>query len=642
MYRYLFNKVKSIIPKISKTELIALRTGNTSTDRHIFEGKYILPNKVCTENNKIDKDSISNLLNKYGDTKVYPSLQLDNIINYIGKNKFFSFLIPEQYGGTKLSVNELSNILTTISSKNVSLGVTIMVPNSLGPSELLINYGTNEQKQKYLPKLANGEYIPCFGLTGPNNGSDALGNIDKGIVKKKNGKIVIETELNKRYITLAPISNLVGLALDIEDPDNLLDSNNSGITVFLLEKDHKGLKLETHHNPLDIGFPNGTIKGNIDLTLDQIIGGSNELGNGWKMLMECLAAGRGICLPATANGSSKKCTYGIYNYIKHRKQFNIPLIKMEGVSNKFSDMIYNTWLIQTSIAMTNNILDQGNKPAVISAIMKQQTTERARHVVNHAVDIHAGSAICLGENNFTSDFYKSIPVGITVEGSNTLTKNLIIFGQGLNKSHPYIYSIYDSIISNDIELFKQNINNIINHSFRLYFKSLFIFEKDNLNKQTIHFANLSNFIALLGGEIKQNQSISGDMADILSNLYLGYSLVWYQKHYKVSETLTNYCLTRLLYENSILFNNVIDNYPNSYIRILLLNMKRKIDSNNYNNNRVLLNEIENNRKIMDHIKENIYIDEILKNLEKLNELDNETIEYKKLYQQIISVKEFNN
>jgi len=642
MYRYIFNKVKNIIPKISETELIALRTGNVHCDRHIFNGELNIPEKLKKEDNKFDESKINHLLNTYGNSSIYPSQETKQIFNVLGKNKFFSFLIPDEYGGIKLSVRELSNILTKISSKNLGLGVSVMVPNSLGPSELLINYGTKEQKLKYLPGLAEGAFIPCFGLTGPNNGSDALGQIDTGIVKKKNGKIIVDASLNKRYITLAPVANLIGLALKLEDPDKLLVNGNPGITVFLVEKDHINLKLDTHHNPLDIGFPNGTIKGNIELELEQIIGGEENAGNGWKMLMECLAAGRGICLPATANASAKVCTYSIFNYIKHRKQFNIPLIKMEGVSNKFSNMIYDTWLIQTSIAMTNNILDQNNKPAVISAIMKQQTTDRARKVVNEAIDIHAGSAICLGPNNFSHKFYQGIPVGITVEGSNTLTKNLIIFGQGLNKSHPYIYDIYDSIVSDDLKKFKYNFNNIVKHSLTLYFKTLFTIEKDNLSKQTLHFANLSNFIALLGGEIKKNQSISSDMADILSNIYLGSSLVWYQEHYKVSEELTNYCINRLLHENAILFNRVIDNYPNNKIRFLLNNMKRTIKSIDYNDNRELINEIQNNKNIMNHIKEHIYIDESLEKLEKLNTLDKNSNDYKALYENIISVEEYKN
>ena len=642
MYRYIFNKVRGIVPKISETELIALRTGDTHLDRHIFEGKYRIPKKLEKYEAKFDESRITHLLNTYGNKNVYPSNDKHQIFNVLGKNKFFSYLIPEEYGGIKLSVRELSNVLTKISSKNLGLGVSVMVPNSLGPSELLINYGTKEQKLKYLPGLADGTFIPCFGLTGPNNGSDALGQIDTGIVKRKNGKIIVEASLNKRYITLAPVSNLIGLAIKLEDPDGILVDGRPGITVFLIEKDHPNLKLETHHNPLNIGFPNGTVKGHIELDLHQIIGGAAAAGDGWKMLMECLAAGRGICLPATANASAKVCTYNIFNYIKHRKQFNIPLIKMEGVSNKFADMVYNTWLIQSSIAMTNDILDQNYKPSVISAIMKQQTTERARIVVNEAVDIHAGSAICLGPNNFSQKFYQGIPVGITVEGSNTLTKNLIIFGQGLNKSHPYIYDIYDSIMKDDLTSFRSSLNNMIGHSIKLFGKSFSPFTKDNLHQQTIDFAHLSNIVSLLGGQIKSNQSLSGDMADIVSNIYLGYSLVWYQDHYEVSETLTNYCLKRLLYENSLLFNRVIDNYPNTTLKPLIKHMKRSHYSIDYNENRLLMNELLENKTIMNHIKENIFLDEAALDLERLDMLDSNSDDYKELLSKCVSVDEYPN
>ena len=438
----------------------------------------------------------------------------------------------------------MSNMLTKITTKNPSLGVTIMVPNSLGPGELLSHYGTEEQKNKYLPGLANGDYIPCFGLTGPNNGSDAAGPIDKGKVVLLDNRPVIEVTINKRYITLAPVSNLIGLAFKLEDPNGLLSSGREGITVALIESSHPGLIKETHHNPLNAGFPNGTLKGTFKIELDQIIGGEQNCGNGWKMLMECLAAGRGICLPATANAACKVSTFGVFHYGMNRRQFNIPLIKMEGVQNKFVDMLYNTWLIQSSISLTNNILDNGDKPAVISAIMKQQTTDRARDVINNGMDIHAGSAICLGENNFIEKFYRSSPIGITVEGSNTLTRNLIIFGQGLNKSHPYIYPILENILNDDLESFKQNFKNIVNHSLSMYGKS-WLFNSDILEKQTIQFANLANFVALKGGAIKKEQSLSADMADLLSNIYIGYGVKWYDQNNNVSDKLTKYCIENI-------------------------------------------------------------------------------------------------
>ena len=464
MYKKIFNLIKKRIPKISETELIALRSGNTSIDQQILKGKVNLPNKIKYIN-KFPQKKIDDLVNKYDGTPIYPNNNNNKWINYLGKNQFLSFLIDEKYGGIKISVNELSNILTQISSIEPSLGVATMVPNSLGPGELLIHYGTDKQKDYFLPKLANGELIPCFGLTGPDNGSDATGNIDEGIIVKKNGKTMIKVNLNKRYITLAPVSNLMGIAFDLKDPNNIL--KKEGITVALVQRNHPGLIQNTYHNPLDVGFPNGTIKGEIYIDLEDIIGGKNNIGIGWKMLMECLSAGRGISLPATANASSKVSSIGIYNYIQIREQFKMPLSNMEAIQEKFNNIIYNTWLIQSSISLTNDILDSGKSPAVISAIMKQQCTERGRIVINEAMDIHGGAAICKGYSNFLEKYYKGVPIGITVEGSNTLTRSLIIFGQGLNKSHPYIFPILESILNENLEDFKKNFNKIIKHSIFL-------------------------------------------------------------------------------------------------------------------------------------------------------------------------------
>ena len=640
MYNRIFSHIKRIIPKISDTELIALNSGTTSLDRSIFEGKVILPKVVDLPKDKFDVSKVDTLLEKYGDETIYPNEKSKEIFDYVGKNNFLSFIIDEKYGGYKTSTKTMSEMLTKITTKNPSLGVSVMVPNSLGPGELLTHYGTDKQKEKYLPGLANGDYVPCFGLTGPHNGSDAAGPIDVGTVVLSNSKPVIEVTINKRYITLAPVSNLIGLAFKLEDPTGLLSEGKEGITVALIEADHPGLIKETHHNPLNAGFPNGTLKGTFKIDLDQIIGGEENCGNGWKMLMECLAAGRGICLPATALAASKVSTFGVYHYGLNRRQFNIPLLKMEGVQNKFADMVYNTWLIQSSIALTNNILDSGAKPAVISAIMKQQTTDRARDVINNGMDIHAGSAICLGENNFMEKFYRSSPIGITVEGSNTLTRNLIIFGQGLNKSHPYIYPILENILNDDAQGFKQNFKNIVRHSLSMYAKS-WTFNNDILEKQTVQFANLANFIALKGGAIKKDQSLSADMADLLSNLYLGYGVRWYQQNNNVSEKLSSYCINRLATENQIIFNRIIDN--SGALKPFLFHMKNKVKSVNYDDNREIINEVINNREIMNEIKKDIYTkDTVLERLERLTNLDNKSDEYKEIYNDVIQVAEYPN
>ena len=647
MSRKIFNFIKSKIPRISSTELIALRSGNTSIDRSILMGKLEFPKKIETIK-KFPDDTLNDLLSKFDGSKIYPNNNNNYWIDYLAKNKYFSFLIHESYGGIKLSVNELSNILTKISSIEPALGVIAMVPNSLGPGELLTHYGTKEQKNKYLPGLADGTYIPCFGLTGPNNGSDATGSIDEGTVIKVKGRTMIKVKINKRYITLAPVSNLMGIAFNLKDPDNILQNKKSGITLALLERGHDGLIQETHHNPLNAGFPNGTIKGEFYINPDQVIGGHENIGNGWKMLMDCLSAGRGISLPATANASSKVATFGMINYVKVREQFKMSLSNMEAIQEKINSMVFNTWIIQSGVSMTNDILDAGNSPAVISAIMKQQCTERGRIVLNHGIDIHGGGAICLGYSNFLEKFYRAAPIGITVEGSNTLTRSLIIFGQGLNKSHPYIFPILDSVLKDNKDDAIKNLKNIVLHSLSLYGST---FNLTNiipgvpkiLEKQIIDFAALTNFVALKGGLLKREQILSGIMADIYSNLYMAISVEYYHEHNKSSKLLTDYIIEKLINENQLKINNVIDNLGPE--RFLLQHLKKQIKSDNIENERLIFNEIMNNPNIINEIKKNIHVeDNILYDLEKAgsDDIDKNSIEYESLKNKIINVDEFKN
>ena len=645
MRKFIINNIKKRIPKISETEKIALNCGTTSIDRELFKGK--LSNYAFNINDRVLDSSLktasNNILKKYRNQKIYPFTDVNDLCLFsdLGKNGFFSYLIPKDYGGNKLSVQQLSNVLTYITSCNPCLGVITMVPNSLGPSELLLNYGTKEQQKKYLPELASGNMIPCFGLTGPNNGSDATGSIDKGkVIRDKDGKIKIKVNVNKRYITLAPVANLIGLAFNLEDPDNLLKKNKRGITVALIEKNHPNLKKEFYHNPLDVGFPNGTIRGELLIDLHQVIGEERRIGEGWKMLMECLAAGRGICLPATANASSKVAMCSMYLYSKHRRQFNIPLIEMEAIENKLANMLYNTWAIQSSIFLTNQLLDRGEKPSVISAIMKQQTTERGRDVIRDAMDIYGGSGLCIGENNMLEKFYKNAPIGITVEGSNVLTKNLIIFGQGLNKSHPHIYPILKAIDENNNDKFFCNFKSIVYHSIYLLGNSFYqaLLNSDLLNKQTVYFACLSNFVALKGGKIKKEQSISCDMAEIMGNLYLAHSVKIYEEHFNVSKKFSDIVINKLLNENVDVFNRVINNlsyYP-------LLNHMKQVKNEKYSENKYLIKELKENNKVFSEIFNGIYVDDILKKLLTLDSLDKheDSVRYKKLYEDVISAGEY--
>jgi len=654
MYRYIFNNIKKIIPKITETEIIALKSGGTSIDREIFKGrmnynKLFSPLKKSCIPIEMDKN-INEILEKVGENVIYPTIDIHEIMKFLGEKGFLSMIIDKKYGGNRLPIEIQSQILSKISSYNPSLGVVTMVPNSLGPAELIQHYGTEYQKEYFLPKLADGTFIPCFGLTGPNNGSDAVGKIDEGFVEQINGEIKIRINLNKRYITLAPISNLVGIAFKLNDPHKLLKNDKYGITLALVESDQNGLIQETYHNPNNAGFPNGTIKGTILINTDQVIGGEEKIGEGWKMLMECLAVGRGVSLPATANGSSKFITQSIMNYINIRKQFNMNIGDMEAVKEKFIDMYLNTWIIHTSVKLTNHILDTGSTPSVITAIMKQQTTERARLILNNGMDIYSGSGICTGKNNFFTKFYNSSPIGITVEGSNTLTRGLIIFGQGLNKSHPYIFPIFENIQNNNLKDFKINFNNLlleISKNYICVLNPLNFLNHNNsklrLEKATIKFSLLANFIALLGGKIKSKQMISGNMADILSNLYLSYSLIWYQHNFGNESTifLQNESINYLMNELEYKMNLVIDNYPIKTLKPLLYPLKSKIIYPNLENKNKLYNSILNNKELDEKFKNDIYFKgTILEKMELLNKIDKNSPKYEILYQDIIKVGEF--
>ena len=669
MYSRLFSRVKKIIPKISETELIALRSGGVSIDRDIFSGKIYYDKLKRTElkynQTEIDMlDKTRNILRKYGENKVYPSSFIKDAMTDLGYMGFLGMIIDKKYNGNRLKISTQSKILTMMASYNPSLAVVTMVPNSLGPGELLQHYGTDKQKNNYLPKLASGKLIPCFGLTGPNNGSDATGNIDMGIVKQINGNRYIEIELNKRYITLAPIADLIGIAFNLKDPDNLLKDGKTGVTLALVERGHPQLKQETHHNPNNAGFPNGTLKGKIQINLDQIIGGEKMAGHGWMMLMECLAVGRGVSLPASANGTSKIATYGILNYIQNREQFKMPIGNMQGVREKFLKMFFNTWVIQSSVNFTSHILDSGAVPSVLTAIMKQQTTERARQVLLNGMDIYAGSAICEGPNNFFTKFYNSSPIGITVEGSNILTRNLIIFGQGLNKSHPHIYNVFDSIQSNDLNKFKKEFNKMVYSSTKLYINSIVpssstlfasvIPSNNRLEKLIVRFANLSNFVALLGGKIKSEQMISGNMADILSNIYLAESVIWYHNNNKnIPNEIRDYCINKLCDEAEQKLNLVINNYPNSLIKKLLKPTECKLHYDNFKNENEIFDIIIKSKEIQKLLKnDTFYENTVIENLEKLTELKDKSDDksddksadkaiYNELYQKVISVGEYN-
>jgi acyl-CoA dehydrogenase len=647
----LFSLSKKLLPRISSSEMIALKSGTVSLDRNImadsvhqFDFKKL--SKSSSYQANVVNEQTSKLCNSIGGNElVFQDGKLNQTFKKaLRDTKAFSYIIKEKYGGLQLNVETQSRILVKLTSHNPSAGVTVMVPNSLGPGELLQHYGTQEQKEKYLPGLSDASYIPCFGLTGPRNGSDAVGDgmIDRGEVVEVDGNLHIKININKRYITLAPISNLIGLAFHLEDPNYLLKSGRSGITVALLEKHHPGLDQKTYHNPLNVGFPNGTLKGSLMIPIDQVVGGERNCGKGWKMLMECLAAGRGVSLPASALGSSWIATYGVGGYANIRKQFKIPLSKMQGVQEKLATATYSSLLIDSSVRLTNAILDSGEKPAVISAIMKEQTTERGRKVLDNTMDVYAGSGICLGNNNFLSKFYQSLPVGITVEGSNTLTRSLIIFGQGLNKSHPYIGSIVTNIQDNQVSEFNTNIKKMIAHTLKCYAKSIltptsFKSQPDSvLRSLNTSFAHMVNVVALMGGALKKEQIISGHMADIFSNIYLGYALNYNFEHNQLDERTRQICLTRLNNETLQSISKVRNALPPHLLLLLVGCTNTKPVTIPSTDIEYLSGIVWNCPKMKKHVEGQIHIDGVVDKIKRCNEKFDQ-----KLVDEIVQVGEFN-
>jgi len=648
--RLLFQKVKGLIPKISTTELIALRSGGVGLDREIFSGRVDLQKLKSSvsipEMNTKEMALYQNLeliLSKFPKQSLFPhNPYLNPILHemrpYMGMN------IHAEYGGQNISFSAQSRIMTKILSHHPSLGHLVMVPNSLGPGELLQKYGSEQQKKKYLPRLGSGEWIPCFGLTGPENGSDATGQIDRGKMILHEGKKKIRVSLNKRYITLAPIADLCGIAFHLEDPEGLLEDHQTGITLALVPRDHPGLRVETYHNPNDAGFPNGTIRGDVLLPIENVIGEENGLGKGWPMLMECLAVGRGISLPTCSLAFAKMSTYASLLYGRHRRQFGMPIGQMEAIQEKMVDMMFHTFAIESSTKYMTAILDSQQTPSVLTACMKQQTTERARMVIQHGMDIFGGSAICTGSNNLFTPLYHSVPIGITVEGSNTLTRSLIIFGQGLNKSHPYIYPIFEAIQKMDMDEFYHYFMLMVKDSIKAYIKSISLFPSfrrhdplQRLSLLTTRFGNLTNCMALLGGNIKSKQILSGHMADVFSSIFLAHTIYWYHHHQLPKETrFRDYCIHRLCVEAEQSMNRVISNYPIQSIRFFLIPLKYRdiVHPPLYEKKAI-------SEDMVRLLKEDLRLQgTIMEKLEHLETLETHSSAYKTAYQDMIRVGEY--
>ena len=444
---------RSSMPSMSKTEREALEAGTVWWEGELFSGRpiwkkfFAYPTPTLTDEERAFLDGpvqeLCKMLNDWQITEELHDLP-PHVWQFIKDNRFFGMIIPKRYGGLEMSAYAHSSVVMKIASRSVTAAVTVMVPNSLGPAELLLHYGTEEQKNYYLPRLAAGDEVPCFALTGPEAGSDASSITDKGVVCKGqvDGQETLGIRLNwdKRYITLGPVATVLGLAFKLHDPDHLLgDQEDLGITCALIPTNTPGINIGRRHAPLNIAFQNGPNWGkDVFIPMDFVIGGLSQVGHGWRMLMESLAAGRSISLPALSTGAGKLVCRATGAYAHIRKQFKTPIGRFEGVQEALARMAGYSYMMDAARIHTAGAVDLGEKPSVASAIVKYHLTESMRKVVNDAMDVQGGSGICMGPRNLIGRMYQAIPISITVEGANILTRNLIIFGQGAIRCHPYV------------------------------------------------------------------------------------------------------------------------------------------------------------------------------------------------------------
>lgn len=537
-----------LLPKISQTEKIALTSGTTWVDGELFSGnpdftkimEMSYPKLTEEEQNFIDNE-VEELCKICVDYQVQVLRDLpEEVWQYLRDKKFFGMIIPKTYGGLGFSAFAHSCIIEKLASRSVPLAITAMVPNSLGPAELLLHYGTKSQQDYYLPRLADGRELPCFALTEPLAGSDATSIQSNGVVfKNENGEIKIRLNWNKRYITLGAYATVIGVAFQLRDPDKILSENSEiGITCALIANTTAGVVQGRRHDPLATPFVNSPLNGNdVIIGLDSIIGEKEGLGKGWKMLMECLSAGRGISLPSTSSGGSKLAIRVTTAYSMVREQFGTSIAKFEGIEEVLARIASRTYALDAMRSFTAGSVDSGAKPAVISAIAKYHSTEIFRQNINDAMDICAGGAIIRGPRNILANAYFSTPISITVEGSNIMTRSLIHFGQGAIMSHPFAYKEIIALENNDTKAFDEAFFSHIKHLFNNLSRSILLsLTRGYLISPTKHdliskyqrkiswcsatFALLADIaMARFGGNLKRKEKNNGRFGDALSAMY---------------------------------------------------------------------------------------------------------------------------
>ena len=597
--------LSKILPSISETEKIVLEAGDLWWEKDLFRG---LPNwkalhsislsNLNHEEETFINDQVERLCSMLDDFNIL-TVEHDlpaTVWEFLKKQKFFGMAIPKKYEGLGFSALAHSSIVLKIATRSVSAAVNALVPNSLGPAELLLHYGTEDQKNYYLPKLARGEEIPCFALTSVDAGSDAAALKDHGIVCKgiyqDKEMLGIRLHFNKRYITLAPIATVIGVAFKLMDPDQLLgEKKQIGITLALVPSSLDGIEIGKRHSPMGLAFMNGPIVGkNVFIPISFVIGGEKMLGQGWHMLMECLSIGRGISLPAVSAAQAQLAYRMTGAYSVLREQFHLSIAHFEGVAAALARIAGLTYLIEATRRFTVTAVDSSLKPALASSIAKYHMTEFARTIINDAMDIHGGRGIQMGPRNYLAQGYIAIPISITVEGANILTRNLILFGQGAIRCHPYLRDEMQAIEKKDIsaldKLLVQHffycIKNLVK-TFLFAFGLGHFFVETSIRKFSYYYRQISRLSAalalvtdfallILGRNLKRKERLSARLGDVLSYLYIASSVIRYIQEYPLSkedDTYARWGLDYCLYHIQYAFKRFFINFPKPFLAKLL-------------------------------------------------------------------------
>ncbi len=600
---------RKIMPEMSSTEKEAIDAGTTWWEGDLFRGNpdwhkmhnFPKPRLSAEEQAFLDGpvETVLQMVDDFHVTHDRADLSPE-VYQYLKDHGFFAMIIKKKYGGLEFSAYAQSCVLQKLTSKSMVLSSIVGVPNSLGPGELLQHYGTPEQQDYYLPRLAKGLEVPCFALTSPEAGSDAGSIPDTGVVCKGmwQGQEIVGMRLtwNKRYITLAPIATVLGLAFKLQDPEKLLgDTEELGITCALIPVTTPGVKIGRRHFPLNVPFQNGPTQGqDVFVPLDYIIGGPSMAGQGWRMLVECLSVGRAITLPSNSTGGIKAVALATGAYARIRRQFKLPIGKMEGVEEVMARIGGYAYMADASTTMSVGSIDLGEKPSVISAITKYHMTERMRQAIIDAMDVHGGKGICMGPNNYLARGYQGAPVAITVEGANILTRNMIIYGQGAIRCHPYVLAELQAAGLSDeraaVTAFDRALFGHIGFSISNFFRSFWLSLTNGafsaapvqdatakyykqMNRYSASLALMSDIaMATLGGDLKRRERISARLGDLLSMLYLtSATLKRFNDEGRQAQDLplVQWACEDNLYRAQVALDEMLANFPNALVGRLM-------------------------------------------------------------------------